>query len=166
MDRFILWLAQGCGLGRIPWAPGTFGSLGGLLWVCLLLLPGSLLVYILITLLSILASVWICQRAEGILKLRDPSSVVIDEIVALPICFLPWVINLWQETGTMPPPDFMAYDRNWLPTMILFVLFRVFDIVKPWPCGASQKWPGGWGVTMDDILAGIYVALISLVLVV
>src|SRR6266850_1448021 len=76
---FMLWIAQGFGVGRIPLAPGTFGSLVGVLWFGLLLATGSLWILALSTLLGIALSVWLCGRAEKILGQRDPGSIVLDE---------------------------------------------------------------------------------------
>jgi phosphatidylglycerophosphatase A len=155
-------MAQGFGAGRLPFAPGLFGSLVGLLWFGLLLLTGNLWLYIAGALVGVAISVWLCGVAERILKQTDPGSVVLDEIIALPICFLPWVTLDWFRTHQLPTWESFFTARTWGPTLIIFVLFRLFDVVKPWPVRQSQAFPGGWGVTVDDVLAAIYVALISL----
>ena len=98
-DEFLLWLAQGLGVGRITWAPGTFGSLVGLLWFAVLLVPGSLMIYLAGIAVSIAVSVLVCTEAERILGETDPGSVVLDEIIALPICFLPWVAQEYFRRG-------------------------------------------------------------------
>jgi len=85
MDRFILWIAQGCFTGRIPVAPGTFGSLAGLLWVDALLATRSPWAFAAGALVGIACSVWFCGRAERILGQTDPGSVVLDEIAAMPV---------------------------------------------------------------------------------
>ena len=77
-DKAVLWLAQGFGVGRIPWAPGTFGSILGLGWVALTLAPRSPVVFILLNLAAIAVSVWSAGQAERILGKPDPGSVVID----------------------------------------------------------------------------------------
>jgi phosphatidylglycerophosphatase A len=166
MKSFILWVAQGFGLGRIPWAPGTFGSLGGLLWFLLLLKPGSLWFFLLATVIGIFLSVWLCGEAEKILKLRDPGSIVLDEMIALPVCFSPWVLSEWFRNDSLPAPEFFLSGNNWISFIIIFILFRIFDILKPWPIRQSQKFEGGWGVTVDDVLAACYVALLTLVILV
>ena len=165
MQNLILIVAQGFGLGRIPVAPGTFGSLGGVLWLMLLLQTGSPALVVCGLLGGVLLSVWICGSGEKILLQKDPSSIVLDEIIAVPLGFMPWVISETVRQGRLPEPAFLIEDQGWLGTLILFALFRVFDIAKPWPVGASQKLHGGWGVTMDDVLAALYVALVSLVFV-
>ena len=161
-DEFLLWLAQGFDVGRIPWAPGTFGSLVGLLWFAALLVPGSLVIYLIGIALSIALSVIVCTEAERILGKTDPGSVVLDEIIALPICFLPWVIREYLRLGTMPSAEAFFTGRALLGSAGIFVLFRLFDIIKPWPVRQSQRLPAGFGVTIDDCLAAGYVALVSL----
>ena len=84
----------------------------------------------------------------------DTGSIVLDEITAMPLCFIVWqgvpsfVLDPWQR-------------EDWRVIAVLFVLFRIMDIAKPWPIRHSQKLPGGWGVTVDDALAAIYVAALS-----
>jgi phosphatidylglycerophosphatase A len=160
-DEIILWLAQGLDVGRVPIAPGTFGSLVGLLWVAVLLVPGSLPFYCSGTVAGLVLSIWCCGRAERILEQTDPGSVVLDEIAALPVCFLPWIIQASHRIG-MPNLDTFVSHGAWWKTAVLFALFRFFDVVKPWPIRQSQALPGGWGVTIDDLLAAVYVALLSL----
>ena len=92
-EEITLFVAQGFGVGRIPFAPGTFGSLVGLAWFALLLTGYNLWAYFGGTLLGLALSVWLCGAAERILGKKDPGSVVLDEIAAMPVCFLPWVID-------------------------------------------------------------------------
>lgn len=159
-----LWLAQGLGIGRIPVAPGTFGALAGLVWFGLLLAAGNLWVFLGGTLAGIGLSVWLCDVAEQTLRQRDPGSVVLDEIAAMPVCFLSWVGILLWKTGTLPGLEAFFSARNWPLALGVFALFRFFDIAKPWPVHQSQSLPGGWGITVDDVLAGIYVSIVVLVL--
>jgi phosphatidylglycerophosphatase A len=159
---FVLWLAQGFGIGRIPFAPGTFGSLAGLIWFALLLRTENFWFYVGGSLCGLALSVWLCGAAERILKQTDPGSVVLDEIAALPLCFLPRIATEWFRFNQMPPLENFFGPRAWVQTAVLFVLFRVFDILKPWPVRQSQRLPGGWGVTTDDVLAATYVAVVSL----
>jgi phosphatidylglycerophosphatase A len=160
--RFLLWAAQGFGLGRIPWAPGTFGSLGGLLWFLILLGAGNLALFIVSTLAAIAFSVWACGFAEQVLRQKDPGSVVLDELTAMPVCFLGWVWHLTAKNGSLPPPDYFFSARTWAVTVGIFVLFRLFDIAKPWPVRRSQSLSGGWGITIDDVLAAGYVNVVVL----
>jgi len=157
VNPLILWLAQGFGIGRIPFAPGTFGSLLGLAWFALLLAAGSLWLFVAGTIFGIAISVWLCGEAEKILKKTDPGSVVFDEICAIPICFLVSIGMLLHQNGKLPSPEYFFSAQGWLQTVAVFVLFRFFDVVKPWPVRGSQKLHCGLGVTIDDVLAAGYV---------
>lgn len=162
MNSFLLWLAQGFGIGRIPVAPGTFGSVVGLLWFGMLLLAGNLWGFLLGTIISVALSVWLCGVGEKVLKQTDPGSVVFDEIAAIPICFLGWIVVLLCGKGVFPKPDYFISPGVWPLTIGVFVLFRIFDVWKPWPVRQSQALPGGWGVTTDDVLAAVYVNVVVL----
>jgi phosphatidylglycerophosphatase A len=157
-----LWIAQGFGIGRIPLAPGTFGSVAGVAWFALLLATGSLWLYAAGMIAAIALSVWLCGAAEQTLGQRDPGSVVLDEIAALPVCFFGWVAAHSWKTGSLPPPASFFSARTWLITLGVFVAFRFFDVAKPWPVYQSQSLPGGWGVTIDDVLAAVYVNVVVL----
>jgi len=162
VNRFILFVAQGLGTGRSRVAPGTVGTLLGVPLFILLMLPGSFALFVCSLLVLSVASVWFCGRAETILKLRDPGSVVIDEIVAVPLCFCGWVSSLYFSNGSMPGWTYFFGEKTWYLSVVIVLLFRLFDIVKPWPIGPSQALPGGWGVTIDDLLAALYVNLVIL----
>ena len=154
MNSIALWVAQGFGAGRIPFAPGTFGSLVGLLWFYLLLRTGNFWIYLAGTVAGLAGSVWLCGKAERILNQTDPGSIVLDEITAMPLCFVVAIGVPWIKRGELIYP-------HWLFTLVIFVLFRVMDIAKPWPIRRTQKFRGGWGVTVDDALAAVYVAALS-----
>jgi phosphatidylglycerophosphatase A len=155
-----LFIAQGFGVGRIPFAPGTFGSVLGVAWFALLLAGGKVWVLLLGTFAGLALSVWLCGAAEKKLGQKDPGSVVLDEITAMPICFYSWVGIFLRKTGTLPGLDQLVSSGHWLTTLGVFAAFRFFDIVKPAPVRQSQALPGGWGVTVDDVLAAIYVSLV------
>ncbi len=165
MNAFILWLAQGFGIGRIPKAPGTFGSVVGLAWFALLLLAGNLWLYIVGCLVGVALSVWLCGAGEKILKAKDPGSVVFDEIAAIPICFLSWIVlhTYLPYQGSFPTPAFFFSKPHLLATIGVFGAFRFFDVLKPWPVRQSQSLAGGWGVTIDDVLAAVYVNVVVVV---
>ena len=157
-----LWVAQGFGVGRIPVAPGTFGSVVGVLWFGLLLLTGSMWLFVAGTIAAIALSVWLCGVAEKTLGQTDPGSVVLDEIAAIPVCFLGWVAVLVFKTGALPGVAQFFSAPTWPLTLGVFVAFRFFDVAKPWPVYQSQSLPGGWGVTIDDVLAAVYVNVVVL----
>lgn len=158
-----LFVAQGFGIGRIPFAPGTFGSFLGLVWFAMLVATGNFWAYLAGCIEGIAFSIWLCDDAEKILGETDPGSVVLDEIIAIPFCFLPWVASAWWSGGALPSVEYFFTGPALWMTLGLVVLFRVFDIWKPWPIRQIQRLPGGWGVTVDDLLAAAYVALLSLI---
>ena len=159
-DRIALTLALGFYIGRIPWAPGTFGSVLGLGWFAVLVATGSVWVFVSGMIFGIIVSVWACGRAERILGVTDPGCVVLDEIVAIPIAGFGWVSLESVRLGRWPGPIEMMEGDRWILWVVLFGLFRLFDIWKPWPIRELQKLHGGWGVTADDLLAAWYVNLI------
>ena len=164
MPRIVLWVAQGFWVGRIPWAPGTFGSLVGLVWFAALVTTNRLWLFAVGCVAGIAASVWFCDRAEKILGERDPGSVVLDEIAAMPVCFASWLWAVSWSHGELPSPEYFFTGPGWPGTAVIFVLFRLFDVTKPWPVRQSQRLPGGWGITVDDVLAAGYVNVTGVVL--
>jgi phosphatidylglycerophosphatase A len=133
-------IATGFGLGYSPIAPGTAGSILAVL-VAFFLFRGSttylFISIILILVIGIIASSYV----EKDRKSKDPSLVVIDEVAGMWISLL-FVPHLWWAF------------------LIAFGLFRLFDVVKPFPANKIQNWDGGLGIVLDDVIAGIY-ALIS-----
>ena len=162
LRSMILFIAQGFGAGRIPFAPGTFGSLVGLVWFAALLATNRYELYLFGAAVGAGLSVWLCGAAEKILKQKDPPSVVLDEIIAIPFCFLPWLTTVWLKQGKLPALDTFTTGQGLLTVAVIVVLFRIFDILKPWPIRQSQRLPGGWGVTVDDLLAALCAGLLSL----
>jgi len=161
MDRLFLWIAQGGGLGRFPKIPGTVGTLGGFPLTALFLWPGNFWAYLAGCVLSIPISAWICARAERSLDEKDPPSVVFDEIIAVPICFLGiFGVMEFNDPGQLALDDFFRIQNWGAWTIAVFALFRLFDIWKPGPINTIQKMKNGWGVTMDDVLAGVVVSVI------
>lgn len=136
----IIFTAQGAFAGRSPIAPGTAGTAVGVLLYFLLSGLASA-AYIAASLLFILAGVWIAGRAETLLGKTDHPSIVVDEIAGFLVAMF-----------TIP--------AGWAYIAAAFVLFRVFDIVKPFPLKRLQNLHGGLGVMLDDIGAGIYTNLV------
>jgi phosphatidylglycerophosphatase A len=157
VNRLLLFLARGFGIGQMPVAPGTFGSLAGMLWFAILLQSKNFPVLLGGTIVGVALSVWLCGEGEKILNQKDPGSIVFDEIAAMPVCFLSWTVIVTGKAGLVPPFDYFFSGQNWLLTLGVFAAFRFFDVAKPWPVRQSQSLPGGWGVTIDDMLAAIYV---------
>ena len=157
--KLTVFLAQGFGAGRMPFAPGTFGSVVGFLPFVVLLGLGNLWWYIAGVLVLALGAVPLCGRAEVILNQKDPGSIVLDEIVAIPFCFLSWVGLVYFKTGVWPSPHYF-FVEHWPMSIGVFIAFRFFDVLKPWPVRQSQRLPAGWGVVVDDLLAAGYVNLL------
>ncbi|MBD8525041.1 phosphatidylglycerophosphatase A family protein [Pseudomarimonas arenosa] len=130
------WIASGFGAGLAPKAPGTVGSLVALLpWLALREL--SWLPYLLLVATVFLLGVWSAQKVIDGLGAEDPGLVVIDE----------WV-GLWLALFILP--------LGWIWVLAGFVVFRAFDILKPWPVGwADRRLKGGLGTMVDDALAGV-----------
>jgi len=135
-EKLIKLIANGFGAGLSPYAPGTAGTLVGvLLCIPFVWLPWIARLVFVIALLAL--SIDVANRAEKIYQKKDDQRIVIDEIIGLQITMLPVAINA-------------------LNLCIAFALFRIFDIWKPFPVKNLQALPGGWGVVMDDVAAGIY----------
>ena len=158
-DRLAVFVAEGFGIGRIPFAPGTFGSALGLGWIYLLLLPRSIPLYIGGIVVGFFAAVWIGAWAERVLQKEDPGSIVLDEITAMPLAFLPAVLLTTSNAIPLPPSAFLSGKLLLLP-LLAFVLFRVFDVLKPFGIARIQSFPRGWGLVLDDFLAALPSALL------
>jgi phosphatidylglycerophosphatase A len=159
VDTAILFIAEGFGSGRMPVGPGTWGSLLGVGWLVLLLRIPDPIWATLAALLAVGIAIPICSRAERILGREDPGSVVLDEIVAVPLTFLGPLIVL----GTWPLSSGVAdlAHRFWPEWVVGFLAFRLFDIAKPGLIRRVQNLHSGWGVVADDILAALAAALVT-----
>ena len=123
-------------LGLIPFAPGTFGTLGAIP-LYYLLAQTSTYIYVVATVLIIFISIWSAGVAEDIFQKQDPGQVVVDEVSGYLITMLlvpPTVTNI----------------------VIGFFLFRLFDITKPPPVRSLERLHGGAGIVLDDVAAGVY----------
>jgi len=148
VDHVWLALATFFGAGRMPVAPGTWGSLAAIViyWLALQRLPLVALIGIIVVVSAL--GVVSATEAERILGKHDPGSVVIDEVAGqlVSVCLI--------HGSGQAPLLFLG---------VSFVAFRVFDVVKPWPCYQLQSLPRGWGVMADDIVAGVYAAIVTFV---
>lgn len=143
-DQIIKILATGFGAGLSPVAPGTAGTLVGLL-ICLAGYPLTWPLRLIFVVAICLASVYVAGRAEDLFRKKDDQRIVIDEIAGIQVTMLPVSV-----TG--------------LHLCLAFVLFRIFDIWKPFPLGRLQNLRGGWGVVADDLGAGVYAGAVLLLL--
>jgi len=134
-----------CGVGYLPLAPGTFGSLVGV-GIFLLLPP----IAIPVTILAVtFAGIWAGSRTEELSGRKDPGKIVVDEVAGQLIALVPLLFLKWSM----------------LTVMVSFILFRFFDIVKPYPANRLQELKGGAGVMFDDLVAGVYAAIVVGVLI-
>ena len=139
MTRLALLVATAGGAGWAPLAPGTVGSAltGLVLWLAPPSRTGRAVGLVVVTVLGL----WAAGRAERALGRKDPGAIVVDEVAGMTLSVLPF------------PP-------TWPVLAVGFVLFRVFDIWKPFPANVAQRLPGGLGVMADDLVAGVYALLV------
>lgn len=137
MKYFITIFASGLGTGFLPWAPGTWGSLVGIPLAYALSLPSKALAILSLT-AFIFFAIWVSTQAENLWQEKDSRKIVIDEICGMSIALL-----------------FVPFT---LKTVIIsFLLFRFFDVTKLPPINLLERsLPGGWGIVLDDVMAGIY----------
>ena len=158
--HLALFIATACGLGYIPVAPGTWGSLGGIFLYFAVHevfpptsvpgLPKSFEVsgwsaaWAGIPVMVVVAAlgVWSATTAARFWNVSDPQRVVIDEVSGQHLTYLLALAPL-----------------NWKYLLLGFILFRVFDIWKPFPARQAESLPGGWGIMADDWIAGVYAAI-------
>ncbi|MCD6224859.1 MAG: phosphatidylglycerophosphatase A [Deltaproteobacteria bacterium] len=136
-ERIVLFAASGCCAGYIPFAPGTMGSIAAL--PLPFFLSGINLYYTVpLIVIFIIFSVVIADHAEKIIKKKDPDVIVIDEIAGIIITFAGIPLNMWTIIAG-------------------FLIFRFFDILKPFPIRLiEKKIPGGAGIVLDDVAAGVF----------
>ena len=146
-----VWIATSLGVGYFPVAPGTAGSVVGLALVIALRQSSLGSAGLEITLAAMAAvlfavGVWSAGNAEKAFGRVDPGQVVIDEVLGQVITFV-------------------ATPRiSWVGLIAGFILFRIFDIVKPFPARRAERFPGGWGIMLDDVAAGLYSLIVLVIL--
>lgn len=137
----VHFLAFGLGSGASPRAPGTAGTLAAVpLWY--LLSQTQLVIYLLLVLLAFVIGIWLCGRTSRDLGVHDHGGIVWDEFVGY------WITMI-------------AVPVDWVWALAGFILFRLFDILKPWPIGpVDKRVHGGLGIMLDDVLAGVMAAAV------
>ena len=135
-QKSVMFVATGCFVGNISFAPGTFGSMLGLP-LCFLLAKIDWKATLFLTILFVLFSIRIAQAAANILNSEDPGCVVIDEIAGMTVTLIGLPFNMFN-------------------VVLGFTIFRAMDILKPYPIRRlEKKLTGGLGIVMDDVAAGI-----------
>ena len=144
MTRLAVVLATWFGCGYFPWGPGTAGSLAAVLIAAVLhfWLGAGRLVIFAMTAVVLFPGIWASTKTACFVRKKDPGIVVVDEVLGQ------WVTLLG------------ATVLDWKAFVAAFMLFRFFDIWKPWPVRKLEKLPGGTGIVCDDLAAGVYGALI------
>ena len=137
MDRLAVFIATFGYIGYVPIAPGTAGSLAALALYAPVRWFGSPAIELVTVIAVLVIGVWAAHGTERALRLKDPGPVVIDEVLGMlvTLAFMPLSIS-----GIVAG----------------FVLFRIFDVIKPFPAGRLEHLPGGFGIMADDAMAGIY----------
>lgn len=182
---FALLIATACGLGYIPKAPGTFGSIAGVFLVALplwILFPVTLLTdirlnlglgydpiiagHVFFGLIAAAFGLWSASRAARFWRIKDPQRVVIDEVSGQHLAILlGCAIPVWWRPPIAAAETYpialinLHTDLSWKYLLLGFILFRVFDIWKPFPARQAESLPGGWGIMADDWVAGVYAAI-------
>jgi phosphatidylglycerophosphatase A len=139
-DSIAIFIAQGAYSGRSPFAPGTAGTVAGVLLYLLLMDLGAAAYGIACAAVTALG-IWTAGRADAIFGTKDNRTIVIDEIAGYLLSML-------------------LVPAAWQYIVAAFFLFRFFDILKPYPLHRLESLPGGWGVMLDDIGAGIYTNIV------
>ena len=142
-----------CGVGYLPLMPGTFGSMVGVgLFLLLTVIGAGFVVVLLSTIIITLAGTWAAFRTEALSGRKDPGKVVVDEVAGQLIALLPLTLFNVQSFA--------------VAATVSFTLFRFFDIVKPYPAGRLEELRGGFGIMCDDLIAGVYAAVVGTLLMV
>jgi phosphatidylglycerophosphatase A len=126
------------GIGYLPVAPGTWASLVTILIIWWASRDIGLMIVVLVGLFIL--GIWAGNFIEQILNMKDPSCFVLDEVLGMGIALI-------------------GIEKNAYYFLMTFFLFRLFDIWKPFPISRLEKLPGGWGIMIDDLIAGIYANL-------
>jgi phosphatidylglycerophosphatase A len=174
--RFAIFIATACGLGYLPKAPGTWGSVGGLAAVTAVAMYAATIpfggfrfdydpfVHLTAFLLTCIIGVWSASRTARFWNVKDPQRVVIDEVSGQYLTIMLGVgfpASLSGRVLKFSPLGNMTWHSAlyWKYLLLGFILFRLFDIWKPFPARQAESLPGGWGIMTDDWVAGIYAAI-------
>ncbi len=139
MKNLALMFVTFFGVGFFPFAPGTAATIAGIILVNLL--QASLLGYTLVIVVFFLASIPICSYVERKMGIKDPGIIVIDEVIGIMIALI-------------------GLPLTWPVVIIGFFLFRAFDMFKIYPINRFEALPGGLGIVLDDVMAGLYTNII------
>ena len=140
------------GIGLIPFAPGTFGSIFA--WLVFVIMSHfvNMLIY---TIAIVFIAIWVCEKASVNLIQKDHKSIVIDELAGMWVALVPVIYFASNQ-----------FERI-IYACLALIFFRVFDILKPFPISYfDKKYKNGFGIVLDDIIAGIFSGILSVLIVV
>ena len=127
--------------GYAPIAPGTVGSLVGLLILFAVRASGNPLLELGVLVVVIVSGIWSADVVERDVGIEDPGIVVVDEVAGMLLTLL-WI------------------PLTWPTALVGFLAFRIFDIIKPFPARSAERLPGGWGIMADDLFAAVYASIV------
>lgn len=175
--RFALLIATACGLGYLPKAPGTWGSVGGIALITAVGMSVATIpygnfvvdydppVHLAVFLATCIVGVWCASQAARFWDTHDPQRVVIDEVSGQYLtimvgCGLPFFVPHRAIQASWLGNVTWHSALEWKYLLLGFILFRAFDIWKPFPARQAESLPGGWGIMADDWIAGFYAAIV------
>lgn len=154
-ERAIYWLGLGLGTGLPKKAPGTWGTVGGLMIALPMLLLGFW-GFLAVVAVGCLVGSYVCGKTSKLMDVHDDPHIVFDEWVGMWISLLPsvWLLAQTQDAGKTGLEHY--HPSTALLFIVPFVLFRFFDIIKPPPIKwVDKNVSGGFGILIDDVLAGV-----------
>lgn len=163
-EKAIYWLGIGLGTGLPKKAPGTWGTVGGLMIALPMLLLGFW-GFLAVVAVGCLVGSYVCGKTSKLMGVHDDPHIVFDEWVGMWISLLPSVWLLAQTQDTAKTGLEYYHPSTVLLFIVPFVLFRFFDIIKPSPIKwVDKNVSGGFGILIDDVLAGVMAAILILML--
>ena len=141
------------GIGNIPFAPGTFGSIFA--WILFIVVSHFLDItnMVVLCVFIIAISIWVCDKASNDLIERDHKSIVIDELAGMWLCLLPVLFLASSQ------------QERIIYAVLALIFFRIFDILKPYPISyLDEKFKNGFGIVLDDLVAGIFAIIVTIVI--
>lgn len=144
-------LATAFGIGRVPQAPGTVASAVAIVIAVPVIGLGGWPVMMIVALLTAAAGVWSSDAYAAEIGIADPKDCVIDEFVGQ------WIACAIAAMAAVPGEP----KVSWIGYLMAFLLFRLFDIAKPWPVNRCERFHGGIGIMADDVAAGVMAGFVT-----
>jgi len=153
----ISWIiATWFGTGLLPGAPGTWGSLAAIPFAYIISIYSCYYALIFGIVALFFIGIWVSGKIEESAQIKDPGFIVVDEVVGQWIALLPLPFLY-----SFLDPNFFYYFSAPI-AIVAFISFRIFDIWKPWPVNCADKnFSGGYGIMLDDVIAGMYALIVT-----